>query len=115
MQCAAQNELENADILVNLGKHLVRLADDTAQVTRAVSEIIQSQPRPLSATAILDLQKLDYLEQSLRDAAQLSAALALTGPDRAGALAFLQMCDTRNLLNTTSTDASDFSKSIELF
>ena len=115
MPPAVQGEAEDAHIQINIANHLVRLANDVAKVGTAVSELTHTMPAALTPDAILDLQKLDSVQQSLHDVALLSAAMALTGNDRARALADIKLSDTRILLEDAVPDASLHSRSVELF
>lgn len=115
MHPPTQEDAEDAHIQINIANHLVRLANDVAKVGAAVSELAHTMPAALTPDAILDLQKLDSVQQSLHDVALLSAAMALTGNDRARALADLKLSDTRILLKGAVPDASLHSRSVELF
>ncbi|WP_299731686.1 hypothetical protein [uncultured Tateyamaria sp.] len=115
MQAEPVADLNDAHIMENLATRLLDLAEDTAQVGKSVSALTANMTTPMDSGVIQDLQKLDSLQQSLRDLAHLSAALAGPGALRAQALDQLKLKATRTLLDTSASERPTAQGTVDLF
>jgi len=112
---SADMRLENSDVLKNLEQHLMDLAEDTAQISKVVSDLIGGPSATLGNSAIRDLQKLDNLQQSLADAARLCAALAGPIELRRAAFSDLKLKATRTLTQKLPLEPCRSQGSVDIF
>jgi hypothetical protein len=78
---------------------LEALSSDAVQVEQVVARIVTERATQTDPSVLCDLQRLDYLSQSLRDIARLAQALSLEDQDRAPLLSLIQLASTRALLH----------------
>lgn len=93
---------DDSVVLENIAAHLRRMAEELSGLGNAVSVVVQADKTACrSPEHITQLQKIDYLHQSLQDLARLNDALATSGANRLAVLKHLKMDTTRGLLDGT--------------
>ncbi|MEP1962922.1 hypothetical protein [Tateyamaria sp.] len=115
MHLDLETDLDDAEVLGKMAHHLRKLSEEVAQVAKTVSDVTEGIATFPSNGAITRLQKIDSVQQSLWDLAQLSDALACNVPTRATALQKLKLAETRALLVKDSDAFSACSGTVDLF
>lgn len=115
MHTPLRTDLDDAHILKNMAGYLRDLAEDVARVSLAVSDVTSDMAPPPSMTTIQHLQKIDAVQQSLSDLAQLADAIACQEPMRDAGFQGLKLAVTRALLSPDDIPITVHSGSIDIF
>lgn len=115
MHSTLKTELDDAQILRNMADHLRDLSEEVAQLSTTVSDVTALISPPPSVAIIQSLQRIDALQQSLADLAQLSEAMASQTPTRSAAIQDLKLEATRALLSGNDIAIIPRSGLVDLF